>query len=140
MNERLEFVEFKRNTNYVIRPDAYTFKPNGRLQWFQKLLWKYLLNAGTIKLSYSEVITTTRHTLDSKKFMDALYLQKSYLFAEFGRRGDTLLIGAEDYAKVLGGSNILECEFSFDSKYRRGDRIVDLDVKVIPWMRGFVVV
>jgi hypothetical protein len=72
--------------------------------------------------------------------MDALHFQKSYLFAEFGRRGDTLLIGAEDYAKVISDQNIMNVEFSFISKYRRGDRIADLDVKVIPWMRGFVVV
>ena len=140
MNERIEFVELKQHTNYAIRPNAYAFEPKGRLQWFQKLLWKYLIDVGTIKTTYSDVVTTTRHTINPYKFMDALYFQKSYLFAEFGRRGDMLLIGAEDYAKLISDPNISSHEFSFGTEYRRGDRISELNVKVIPWMRGFVVV
>lgn len=140
MNERIEFVELRQNTNYAIRPNAYAFEPKGRLQWFQKLLWKYLNAAGTIKTTYIDVVTTTRHTVEPYKFIDALYRQKSYLFAEFGRRGDTLLIGAEDYAKIISDPNIINSEFSFGTEYRRGDRIAELNVKIIPWMRGFVVV
>ena len=49
-----------------------------------------------------------------------------------------LLIGAEDYAELMHEVASTQI-FSFKSEYGYGEKILGMKIKVIPWMRGCLV-
>ena len=85
-----------------------------------------------------ESVKVTRIPIDDKEFMDRLWKQKRYLFDMFGREPKTLLIGGEDYEEMMNSPAIQQA-MTFQASFHYGREIYGLTVKIIPWMRGAVV-
>jgi hypothetical protein len=88
----------------------------------------------------NDTVRIDRIPVHGKTFMDRLYKQKRHLFDRFNcREPQTLLIGGEDYEELMDSPEIRQA-ITFSASYYHGrEGICGLTVKVIPWMRGMVV-
>ena len=123
----LEFVETRMTP----------FTPQPR-HWLDGLRWRLVkLLGGANPL---ETIRITRVPVHGKTFMDRLYAQKRHMYDFFNcREVQTLLIGAEDYEELMHSPEITQA-LTFSASYYHGQQVIcGLTVKVIPWMRGMVV-
>jgi hypothetical protein len=143
--QTVEFVEYKERTVKFRRDDVFAVNPKKKMLWLQRLcIW--LLTKLECQW-WDDKTEFTRHTIDSSSFAHNLYKQKSALFGYFREEGQTLLIGSEDYAKLMSTPEF-HSAISFQTEFKRGIRdsnnepviqVYGLTVKVIPWMRGMVV-
>lgn len=85
-----------------------------------------------------ETLKVVRIPIDAKDFMGKLYAQRRELFEQFNREPKELLIGGEDYEEMMNCKGINRM-FSFDGSYNKGRSVMGLRIKVIPWMRGALV-
>ena len=69
--------------------------------------------------------------------------QHESVFELLNRRPKKILIGAQDYAELMRETAV-HYPFAFNASYEIGERgvarIMSLEVQVIPWMRGVLVV
>lgn len=134
----VEFVATKSITTMVPMFDAFEFKPKGRAQWLQRLAWRFLTWRRAMDQAYEPTVTVTRHLIDADKFMDRILKQKRALFDGFRKEGQRLVIGSEDYFELMSEPAIHH-HFNFKAEVGMRGRLMCLDVEVVPWMRGAVV-
>lgn len=141
MNDTIQFIETRLSYEKFIKPNEYSFNPRGRFQWVQRLAWKFLNSRKALTEVIGHTTNVTRHTIDSGKFMAQIFKQKRHLFEHFGIEGSILLIGSEDYMELMSDRGIITQPFSFTGEYYQNIRLpgLSLTVKVVPWMRGMVV-
>ena len=135
----VQFVAKERFMEMAAMLDAFKFVPKGRLQWLQRLAWRFLSRQGAVEQAYEPKVTVTRHLIDDNDFIRRLSKQQTALLQEFNREGQRLLIGPEDYAELMGSLEVQWHHFTFPAEVCRGDTILGLKVEVIPWMRGMLV-
>jgi hypothetical protein len=135
----IEFVASNSVTEMVEMLDAFKFKPMGRAQWAQRLAWRFLLWRRAMTQAYEPKVITTRHLIDSDLFIDRLLKQKRALFDGYRLEGRRLIIGSEDYAELMTSPDVIPHHFNFRAEFGFNRQIVGLDVEVVPWMRGAVV-
>ncbi len=139
-NYEIEFVATERAESWVILPDAYSFAPSGPAQWLQRLAWRFLRWAGALQQARDLKVTTTRHVVRPDEFMEALYEQQRGLFQMLGKHGQRLLIGSDDYSRMMGDPDIWKAgRFDFVGQVSTPREIMGLKIEVIPWMRGILV-
>lgn len=80
----------------------------------------------------------THFVIDGETFASRLFAQQSALFDTFGRESRTLLIGGEDYRDLMNSPEVRHA-FSFGSQFNCDRQVFGLTIRVIPWMRGMVV-
>lgn len=85
-----------------------------------------------------DTVKVARFVIDGETFADRLFKQKRALFDRFGREPQTLLIGGEDYRDLMNSPDVRHA-FSFSSQFNYDRQVYGLTVRVIPWMRGVVV-
>jgi hypothetical protein len=134
----IEFVAQRSITTMQVMPDAFEFKPTGRAQWLQQQAWRFLGWCGALKVAYEPVVTVNRHAIDADTFLNRLLKQRHALFDGFGEEAKTILIGSEDYFELMSEPFINQ-SFCFAAELALNRRVIGLEVKVIPWMRGAVV-
>ncbi len=83
-------------------------------------------------------VTIERHEIDDETFMERIFKQKDGIERFFNRKPKTLLIGAEDYAELMH-EVVSSQEFRFNAEYWYTNQPFGLNVRVIPWMRGILV-
>jgi hypothetical protein len=134
----VEFVASESITTMMPMFDSFKFKPNGRAQWLQRLAWRFLNWRHAMEQAYDPKVTVRRHLIDADNFMDRLLKQKHALFDGFHKEGQRLVIGSEDYFELMSEPAIHH-HFSFKAEVGMRGRLMGLDVEVVPWMRGAVV-
>lgn len=141
--QEIQFIGQDVVTRHVPIPDAFIFEPTGRIAWVQKLAYKFLKKTGALHQAYKPEATITRHVIDSDKFVEKILRQKYELFNGFHRDGGRVLIGSDDYAELMNSPEVVGSYFDFSANLhigRHGRReILGLQVEVIPWMRGILV-
>lgn len=137
--QMVQFVAQERFMEMAAMLDAFKFVPKGRMQWLQRLAWRFLNRQGAMEQAYEPKVTVTRHLVDDSDFIRRLEKQQRNLLQEFNREGRRLLIGSEDYAELMGSLEVQRHHFMFPAEACRGDSILGLKVEVIPWMRGMLV-
>jgi hypothetical protein len=86
-----------------------------------------------------DTVKVTRVPVDGKTFMDRLWTQKRTLVESFRREPTQLWMGGEDYAALMNCPQVRQA-FNVYSEFNYGRReVYGLTVKVIPWMRGMLV-
>lgn len=86
-----------------------------------------------------DTVRVTRVPVDGKEFMDRLWKQKRALIETFHRKPTTLLIGGEDYEELMNSPAVWQA-FTIHANFNYGrDELYGLTVKVIPWMKGMIV-
>jgi hypothetical protein len=120
----LEFVEMRE-----LRP----FEPRW---WDSPRWWLVKLLGGD---NPNEVVKVTRVPINPKDFMERLWKQRRALVENFHREPTTLWLGAEDYEELMNAPVIRQA-FTMHAEFHYGRReVYGLTVKVIPWMRGMLV-
>lgn len=136
--QRIEFIEYDRETTFVAVPSAFTFKPTGRFQFLQRWALKFLLNCKVLEPYYRPDVKITSHTIDADSFMEKLFRMKHEFFREFRGEGEWILMGSKDYAELMSSPEVAMHGLTFLAEvgYRR--RIIGIEVRVVPWISGIV--
>jgi hypothetical protein len=133
--QRVEFVETRREFSWVPVPDHFEFRPTGSFQRLQRWAWKFLHRRGALHEASRKEVKYTRHVVDCTDIVERLIRARSGLLEGDPRE---LLIGSEDFADLMTLPP-LRIRHDFDLEYRSTGRIMNLKVRVIPWMSGMLV-
>ena len=136
--KQVQFVETREHMVLTPVKNHYEFKPKGRLQALQRWAWRFLWWRGAMSQAFDETSTYTRHVIDTDDVVTRLIKQRSGLLNGYNREPKELLIGAEDFAELMG-SPMIRNSYSFGVEYCRDERIMGLRVTVVPWMSGMLV-
>jgi hypothetical protein len=123
-------------------PTKYEFRVDGGAHWLQRLCFWVLGKLGAFADLHT--IRVERHIVGrhGDSFMWRLVNQKLSLLRE-GYSPAEILVGAEDYAQLMDECSTSEQPFAFDTRYfsaEMGQKTIHgLRVRVIPWMRGILV-
>ena len=122
-------------------PDHFKFNPRGRWEWLQNLAWSYLKKSNCLVQGMTNLETVTYRRIHIPDVVEALFRQKSTVF-KLGMNPRKLLIGASDFEDLMGSPRINSLA-QFDAQYRvnslSGYRVMDLEVTIVPWLDGLVV-
>lgn len=125
MKNHLEFVEWQEV------PVLYVPKWWDRPRW-----WLVKLLGGT---NPRDTVKIIRVPVNGKDFMERLWKQKQALVESFRREPTTLWMGGEDYEALMDSPAVRQA-FTVSASFNYGrDEIYGLTVRVIPWMRGILV-
>lgn len=132
----IEFVALTETRTPFDYVDAFQYRKDRPARWLQKACFFVLRKLRAF--SVGETVTIERHTIDAGTFMDRLFDQRESVTQLLGRRPTQLLIGAEDYAELMREAEATKM-LSFRVQYHYNSEILDMTVRVIPWMRGCLV-
>lgn len=105
-------------------------------KWWDKWRWALVRRlGGACPLDTTRI---DRYVIDGATFADKLFKQKRELFERFDLRGATVLMGAEDYRELMSGPDVVYA-FSFASEFNYNRLVYGFNVRVLPWLRGVVV-
>lgn len=141
MKQTIAFVE--PHTTFKIATDssAFTVREDRPHLWLQKVCCWVLGKLGAYRQDTRTKIEY--RTIDADSFMVRIAKQRAEVFKLLNRAPKELLIGAEEYVELMRETPA-HYPFNFEAQYMRGERgvaqIMGLKVRVIPWMRGVLVV
>lgn len=105
-------------------------------RWWDKPRWWLVKLLGGV--DPSETVRVVRVPIDGKTFMERMWKMRRSFIEQLRPEPTRMWIGAEDYEELMDCKDITE-SFRFDANFGHGRRIYGLDVTVIPWMRGMLV-
>jgi hypothetical protein len=133
----IEFVETRETIRTITTKDSFSFRVDRPCHWLQRLCFWVLQKIRAYHVY--DKIEFTRHAFKPEPFMERIFRQKSNIQEMFNHNPTFLFIGAEDFEKMMGTEKIWQM-FTFSASYMRGHTVMGLTVKVIPWMRGMLVI
>lgn len=142
MSENIvRFREVERVSKRVrLRPDRAVWGYGKKHKWLQRFLLRRLRNLGTT--FKDEVISYQEHTFKPSTFMENLFRQRAHILKQFSRDTEALLIGAKDFAELMGDPEIrsvVEFRAEYHNRVGRITSIHGIRCIIIPWMEGVVV-
>lgn len=132
----IQFVETDELRYANLISEAFELREDRPALFLQKICIWILRKLGCYYIK--ETVSVSRHILDARTFMERLYKQKGEIFKLLNREPTMVLIGARDYHELMSGPEFTQV-FAFSAEYMKDRRIMGLTVKVIPWMRGILV-
>ena len=136
MKQQVRFVAHTRSAERFDDTDAFEFRKDRPMHWLQKVCLFMLRKLGAYHIG--ETVVIERHEIDDEAFMRRIFEQKMNLYRFFDMEPKELLIGAEDYAEMMD-ETASSMSFQFHAEYWKDRRVLGLSVRVIPWMRGILV-
>lgn len=124
MNQTVQFV---RTKEFPVIPEY---------RWWNRFRW-WLVKLLGGENPY-ETVKVERVTFNTEDFMEKLFVQQEELVKSFNRHPKELLIGADDFERLMCTKTVTDM-FAFNASYNHGPKVCGLKVKVIPWMRGMVI-
>lgn len=101
----------------------------------QRICCWVLKKLGAFQIGHD--VTITKHTVKPKDFMEAVFRQRRNIEYEFNRRPTKMYIGADDYQELMKAVEV-NTPFMFRAEYNIDRRVMGLDVHVVPWMKGIL--
>lgn len=146
LSESISFVETEPTHGCPrIHDDCFSFQPNRGWVLAQRLCFWFLRRIKCYH--YTEYTTLRRIYVDRSASLDEIMRQQAHLYGSLGRGGELLLIGADDWTKIIGTQPLMFGPMTFDGDYfvpnYWGDNTPQrrrMRICVIPWMRGMVLV
>lgn len=138
MNDRIEFIQTRNSYRTVQLANRWEFTPHGRLTKLVRWILRLAVKHGHIKPAFDRVCDVTRHVVHPSSVIEAIARQKPEVFDQIGRHATTVAMGSDDYSELMRESDIHQY-LSFPAKVRDERGVLGLTVKVVPWMRGVVV-
>lgn len=137
-------IQLKQRTLITDIQDEFIFRKDKKYHWLQKLCFYILRKIGAYNISttytYDRLCINTGKV--ARKFFDQFYnIQKN-----FNITPKDIYIGSEDFSLMLAQNSIPDTPFCFqinfhkDSRYEDKITIHGVNVHVIPWMKGMVLV
>lgn len=140
MKQTVTFIEPHPKFKTVTDNNAFAVREDRPHVWLQKVCCWVLRKLGAYRIDTQTKIEY--RTIDADTFMDRIAEQRASVFELLNCQPKELLIGAQDYAELMHEADI-PFPFSFSASYAVGERgvaqIMGLKVRVIPWMRGVLV-
>lgn len=137
----VQFVHYEQFTAPKFYEGVWKIRPHGRWARLQKFAQWFLAKTKALQQFVDDEVKVERCYIDGDKFLERLLKQRGS-HIEWGREPKTLLIGSRDYAELMSEEEVRHA-FSFVSDLhigRDGRRmVVGLEVQVIPWMEGMIV-
>jgi hypothetical protein len=139
VKQLIEFIALEQVTDWLPIFDAYKFKPRGRMQWLQRVAWRLLHRFGALEQAMEPHVRTVRHMVDGDTVIQRLIEQRAALFDYLNKEGQRVIMGSEDYAQLMRSPEVASMHFMFDARVGKGREIMGLQIEVVPWVRGVVV-
>lgn len=140
MKQTISFIEPYTEFKTVTDNNAFAVREDRPHLWLQKVCCWVLGKLGAYRRDTQTKIEY--RTIDADNFMTRIAKQHASVFELLNRKPKKLLIGAQDYAELMCETNS-RYPFTFNASYAIGERgvarIMGLEVQVIPWMRGVLV-
>lgn len=139
---KVRFITARRKVEISDFVEAFQFRPERRLPWLQRACF-YVLRK--LRAYYADTkINFDRIAIDEEKFIDNVFKQQHELVRAFGKTPKRILMGAADYRKLMGELHSPDHHFAFNSgyyvnDYRGRETFIGLEVEVVPWMEGVIV-
>lgn len=136
MKDRIEFVTMEKYDFPVQHDDVFALNRNRKAVWLQKACIWILRKLGC---EWMEITTKARRVvIKPRGFMQELQRQRAEIISQLNGEPAVLLIGAEDFEQMMrtevGGQS-----FRFTGEYFIDRRVCGLQVHVVPYLRGMVV-
>ncbi len=129
----VEFVECCETRSLVVEEDAFRYTPDRPARWLQRVCIWVLRKLHCH--SYQETVAYNHHVLSFDKVFERVLRSKKELLQRNYREPYLLFIGSEDLAELMD-SEELRSYFRFDVPYMRGQTFLNMEIHVIPWMKG----
>ena len=140
MKQTVSFIEPYTEFKTVTDNSAFSIREDRPHLWLQKACCWVLGKLGAYRVDTQTKIEY--RTIDADSFITRIVKQRESVFALTNHEPRELFIGAQDYAELMH-ETVSAHMFSFDAVYMRGERgartVMGLRVRVIPWMRGVLV-
>ena len=133
----VDFVATTETRLPTIVKDQFEFRKDKKYHRLQRVLFWILAKIDCCVRS--EKVYFERHIIDSTNFMDNLFAQNGELVGIYSMEGKTLLIGPKEYSEMTGNPEVRQV-FEFPTEYYLNGRVMGMSIKVIPWMKGMLVV
>ena len=141
MKQTVAFIEPYSTFKTVTDNNTFAVREDRPYLWLQKACCWVLGKLGAYRVDTQTKIEY--RTIDADNFMTRIAKQHESVFELLNRKPKKLLIGAQDYAELMPETTV-HYPFAFNASYEIGERgvarIMGLEVQVIPWMRGVLVV
>ena len=141
MRSRISFLESERIPIVSIEHDSYMFRKDKSLVWLQKVLFFILKKIGAYSINTTYEVK--RYIVEPSRFVDELlFKMKKELANTFNMCPNKMYIGADDYSDLMAdpGFRQLMYPITFDTSYNYGRNVMGLEVHIIPWMSGILLV
>lgn len=135
----VQFVKTSESLRWMILEDAWSLRQDFRWKWVERLA-RWLIRKVGVNARHP-VVEVDRFLIDPEDIMHKLFAQREALLG-MNREPKRLLIGSEDFARLMQHKE-MHYHFTVDCEYyksgRDGRRVMGLQVEVVPWMRGCLV-
>ncbi len=135
IHNEVVFIQSTDAVTWIPQPEKYEFKQHGPFGPIQKALFRLLCWSGALRPTAYRQVATTRLEVRPDRFINNLMLQQKELF-RYGQKPSRLLIGTGDFQELMQTPEF-HSYVSFDATY--GKEVCGLQVTLVPWMRGIVV-
>lgn len=134
-------ITFRKNTpitKHFEDTSSFSFRYDKKYHFVQKLCFLILnkIGAYTKNVSYESSYQTL--TINTDDFINNILAQREELFHTYGFLPEKILIGSKNFAKLMSTVDF-ENVLQFKASYYYNKKIMELDVTVIPWMEGIIV-
>ncbi len=133
----VEFVEHHETSSMVLEPGAYRYNPKRPARWLQRLCFWVLQKLHCH--NYQETVAYTHHVLSFDKVFLKVLRSRQELLERNYREPYLLFIGAEDLAELMD-DKVMRSYFRMDIPYMRGRTFLNMEIHVVPWMKGVLAV
>jgi hypothetical protein len=140
-NQKIKQVCYERQSCLIDRQDKFEFRKDKKFKSIQKICFYLLRKIGAF--SQDETISYTEIHFDEDEFIEKIFKIINNMECIFNKRPKRILIGRDDFNKLMNKNYIMMQKIEFDTKYRYGNSsgysIMGLHVEIIPWMEGILV-
>jgi hypothetical protein len=133
----IRLVEPELITTVVSLNNAYTLRKDKRFIWLQKLCLWILQKVGA---EYQYGHTTFKyHEIDTRQFVEKIVGEIYAVKQHYHIQPTKILIGTRDFQELMGRGE-MHGVYTFNTSYPDGQRqMLGLNVQIIPWMRGILI-
>lgn len=137
--QHVQFCTTSQRTLFKYVEGAYTLRNDRPHPWLQRIALWVLKKLDCVYMRHE--FQVERHIIDTGRLVDTLCKQRQELMLTYHKHGSRLLIGAEEYTTLMG-EELRGTMFSFSTEYGYSSmgKVFGLEVTVIPWMKGLLVV
>lgn len=137
MTEPVQFIGTREETTVTVLKDGFELRDDQRWPWLQRVCFWILRKLGAFLRQETRNVTT--FVVNPKMFIERALEMQEQLDVSFDTVPEMLLIGAQDFAELMRSEYVTETACQFSAEYHNEGRIMGLEVLIIPWMRGCIV-
>ena len=137
-DQLIEFVELHEHSRMIVMPDAYSFCPERPHKWLQRACLWVLKTIGCY--AEREELKVTRQQFSGHDIIEKIFKQRISIHEVYGKESTRVLIGAQDFEEMMQCATINQhLNFRIYNAYPDEHQIYGLNIEIIPWMRGILV-